>query len=88
VRHEYYRHRRKTRLFQIENALNGNSENVFMSAGLNLNDVRTLHSMSTKVIPGQDKQVDRLIEEVSQRSRLGPPLLHHHYTHSHVLNST
>mmetsp|Transcript_18354 Transcript_18354/g.28181 ORF Transcript_18354/g.28181 Transcript_18354/m.28181 type:complete len:85 (+) Transcript_18354:154-408(+) len=42
VRQEYHRQRRKTKLFQLENAVNGNSENVFMSAGLNLHNVQAL----------------------------------------------
>ena len=46
VRLDYYRQKRKTKLFQIENAINGNSENVFMSMGLNLNNVQAMAMLS------------------------------------------
>ncbi len=65
VRYDYYKQKRKTKLFQIENALNGNSENVFMSVGLNLNNVQALQMINIKTKAGQDRSVDKLIESIA-----------------------
>ncbi len=79
MRLDYYRQRRKTKLFQIENAINGNSENVFMSAGFNLHNVQALSQISQQK-GSLDRSVDRLMEQLATKSQCLSPGLHQHIT--------
>jgi hypothetical protein len=40
-----------------------------MSVGLNLDNVKALHSLNPKVKPGQDKGIDKLMDQVATRSK-------------------
>jgi len=68
VRWEYNKQRRKTKLFQIENAINGNSENVFLSMGLNLGHVQAMAQLNQAQRTSHDRSVDRLMESVATKS--------------------
>lgn len=48
VRLEYHRQKRRAKLFAIENALNGSPENVFMSVGMNMNNVQAMNNFTLK----------------------------------------
>jgi len=39
---EYHKAKRRTKLLQIENALNGSTENVFLSLGINVGNVAAM----------------------------------------------
>lgn len=46
VHYEYYRWRRRNKLIQIENALSGNCEKIFMSLGMDLNTVDAMNQVA------------------------------------------
>jgi len=71
---DYHKAKRRTKLFQIENALNGNSENVFMSMGLNMSNVEAMSQFSGQKAKG-DKSFDKLMETIAQRSQYVSPSL-------------
>ena len=56
VHYEYYKQRRKTKLFQIESAISGNSENLYRSLGINTSNMQAVNqiNLSKKLI--QDEQ--------------------------------
>jgi hypothetical protein len=56
VRLDYHKSKRRTKLFQIENALNGSPENVFMSVGMNMNNVQAMNNFTLK--KGKDHPQD------------------------------
>lgn len=82
VRWEYYRGKRRIKLFQIDNALNGNTEGVFMSNGLNMNNMQAMHNFSMHKTKGQpaplDPDTEKLFESLSNRSKFVSPGLKQH----------
>jgi hypothetical protein len=72
VRWEYHRGKRRIKLFQIDNALNGNTEGVFMSNGLNMNNMHAMHNFTmhkTKQGPAPlDHDAEKLFESLTHKS--------------------
>ena len=74
VRHEYHKAKRRTKLFQVENALNGKSENVFMSKGFNVSNVQAMSNIQTQRKGASlaketgDRSVEKLMVSLAQKS--------------------
>ena len=46
VHYDYYKQRRKTKLFQIESAISGNSENMYRSLGVNTANMQAINQIN------------------------------------------
>ena len=46
MHYDYYKQRRKTKLFQIESAISGNSENMYRSLGVNTANMQAINQIN------------------------------------------
>lgn len=74
VRYEYHKAKRRTKLFQVENALNGKSENVFMSKGFNVSNVEAMSNIqiqrkgASAAKDTGDRSVEQLMVSLARKS--------------------